>query len=659
MAHRTFAVPEVLEAYSPAMVGRVAASRPPLEDYQAAVAAFNAAPNEVGFAIPDRSAQIGADLDALAEVDRQPALFATALRSADVLRWVGHPLLFSLALLTEVWRWLPSEELGQVLERMVEARLREMAELLQGAGDLTPEQFAEQADDIAAAFAWVAEAGVDNPEILDAVFGDWDAGQMQGLLANLSRYGSEDGLAPGDPEAMERLLDPTSRALGLAVSHGALDPAAVRAMTGGDGCPAFFDGFDDAYHQAQGRQLLLGHADAFPADVAAALAHHAITVEPLMLEAREESGQYVHGVTYTPATLYLDHRYGADLEALTGWDAPFPQDMTTYALLAIDGWTDGPNEAAFEFATGVHPRSAYERLVADDVNTLLTSRIISDGLARYPVHSPDAGDAERAERTLMGFVDGFAAESRGRFSGMPDELRRAIASAIASDPDTLFNIIEEAPGDQQSDVGDLIRELMRDEQATSTLLAGVRNLQVQRLGPVIDAHVGDSDRIDLDALLRIDEHNRVTDVAQVFDALDGLAEEAGRSDELRSALTNDGADLVLGLVPKLPVKEVVGLGGLVVDLTQLESELDALGDDRREGISRNRGTSLVLLAHMAETHPAVMENHLDAGQRDALDAALREDDPQRRAAALDEVWGDLRDNEVRELITHLVRNSTN
>ena len=163
MVSRTFARPEVLEAYSPATVGRVAASRPQLSAYQDAVTAFNAAPNETGYDIPDRSDRIAADLDLLEEVDRQPAVVAAALRSADVLRWAGHPLTFSLALLREVWGLVPHERLGTLLTRIAGARTAEMADLLRSAGELSPEQFAPQADDLAEAFAWVADASVERP----------------------------------------------------------------------------------------------------------------------------------------------------------------------------------------------------------------------------------------------------------------------------------------------------------------------------------------------------------------------------------------------------------------------------------------------------------------------------------------------------------------
>ena len=64
-------------------LARVAWSRDVLADYQDAVTAFNAQPNDLGLALPDRTDQISANLDDLALLDEQPARFAEALRDAD------------------------------------------------------------------------------------------------------------------------------------------------------------------------------------------------------------------------------------------------------------------------------------------------------------------------------------------------------------------------------------------------------------------------------------------------------------------------------------------------------------------------------------------------------------------------------------------------
>lgn len=84
MTDETKADPAALRAYSADMRARVDTTRASLADYRLAIAAFNAAPKEeVHHEIPDRSAQIGADLDWLAFVDAQPEAFAEALEAVD------------------------------------------------------------------------------------------------------------------------------------------------------------------------------------------------------------------------------------------------------------------------------------------------------------------------------------------------------------------------------------------------------------------------------------------------------------------------------------------------------------------------------------------------------------------------------------------------
>lgn len=81
--------PERLEDYTGRTRARVAQSHLPLGDYQQALTAFNAAPNDLGGGLPDRAGVIGAHLDALSRLDRQPAAFAWALRELDA-GW-GYP----------------------------------------------------------------------------------------------------------------------------------------------------------------------------------------------------------------------------------------------------------------------------------------------------------------------------------------------------------------------------------------------------------------------------------------------------------------------------------------------------------------------------------------------------------------------------------------
>jgi hypothetical protein len=669
---RTFARPDVLEAYSPAMLGRVAASRPQLAAYRSAVAAFNAAPNETGFVIPDRSGQIAADLDWLGEVDRQPALFAAALRSVDVLRWSGSPLTFSLALLREAWGLVGDERLRAVLSQLADARMAEMTELLRGAGELTPEQFAERADDLAEAFAWVADASVDRPEILEAVFGDWDAAQLRGLLANLSRYASASdrgfGLGAREPDEVERLLSPVARALGAAIDHGVLDAPVVAALVG-DVCPAAFDGFDDpAFHQTQGRQLLLGHAADLPAGIVAGLAHHAITAEPVVarLFAAELGG--TEGFHTTPATLYLDHRYAASLDELLG-DArgPFVQPATTYALLAVDGWSAGANEAAFAFAADVHPSLVYERLVAaDGIDGLVAQRILASGLGRYALRSADPTVLDRASTALFGLADAHAAAGHGRWYSMDPGMRRALAMTIASHPHTLQELAEGSTWQKVG--GPLLVELMRDDAAAASLYQGARSFQVDRLAQRFAEQVGPDGAVSSQTP-HMYPTNLLADVARLYESLDGLADEAGAGDELRGDIVSGTTNLLLGLVPKVPVREVVQGGGVLIDVVRLESELEALGEDRQERFARRHGAALTLLAHVHLAHPEVIDRHLPGEQQAALRDAMDLEDPVAREEALAELWqygaapgsegvAIPRDNEVRVLIEWMVNQTS-
>jgi hypothetical protein len=669
---RTFARPDVLEAYSPAMLGRVAASRPQLSSYQAAVAAFNAAPNETGFTIPDRSGQIAADLDWLEEVDRQPALFAAALRSVDVLRWAGSPLTFSLALLREAWGLVPNEQLRAILAQMAEARMAEMTELLRGAGELSPEQFAERADDLAEAFAWVVDASVDRPEILEAVFGDWDATQMRGLLANLSRYASSSdrvfGLSARDPEETERLLAPVARALGAAIDHGVIDATVVAALVG-DSCPAAFDGFDDpAFHQTQGRQLLLGHAADLPPDIVAGLAHHAITVEPVVARLFADEVGGTEGFHTTPATLYLDHRYAAALDELLGdVRGPFIHPATTYALLAVDSWSAGANEAAFAFATGVDPSLAYERLVAaEGIDGPLAQRILTSGLAQHAVRSADPDVLDRAHTTLVGLADAHAAQGHGRWYSMDPGMRRALAMTIASHPHTLHSL---AAGRARQSAGPpLLVELMRDDAAAASLYQGARSFQVDRLAEQFATRIGPDGTVSTETP-DMYAANLLEDSARLYQALDGLADEAGAGDELRGDIYSGATNLLLGLVPKVPVKEVVQGGGLLIDVVRLESELEALGADREERFARSHGAALTLFAHVHLAQPEVMERHLSEQQQAAVRDAMDLTDPVAREEALAELWQDgadagpdavtiPRDNEVRVLIEWMVNQTS-
>jgi hypothetical protein len=668
MTSRTFARPDVLEAYSPAMLGRVAASRPQLEAYRAAVRAFNAAPNETGVTIPDRTEQIAADLDWLEEVDRQPALFAAALRSVDVLRWSGSPLTFSLALLRETWGLVPDGRLRAVLAQLADARMAEMTELLRGAGELSPEQFAARADDLAEAFAWVADASVDRPEVLETVFGDWDAAQMRGLLANLSRYASASdrvfGLRAGEPEEVERLLEPAARALGAALDHGVLDAATVAALVG-DACPAAFDGFDDpAFHQTQGRQLLLGHADDLPAEIVSGLAHHAITAEPVVARLFADEVGGTPGFHSTPATIYLDHRFQAALDDLLG-DArgPFIHPATTYALLAVDGWSAGANEAAFAFATDVHPSLTYERLVAaEGIDGLVAQRILASGLGQHAVRSGDPDVLERAATTLYGLADAHAAQSHGRWYSMDDGMRRALAMTIASHPHALKEL---AVGISRRETGaPLLVELLRDDAAAGSLYQGARSFQIDRLAEQF------AGRVDADGTVSTetpDMHagNLLADPRRLYDTLDLLADEAGAGEELRGDIFSGATNLLLGLVPKVPVKEVAQGGGLLVDIVRLESELEALGADREERFARSHGAELTLLAHVHLAHPEAIERHLSEEQQGALRDAMDLTDPVAREEALAELWqhddaagaDDViipRDNEVRVLIEWMV-----
>jgi hypothetical protein len=426
----------------------------------------------------------------------------------------------------------------------------------------------------------------------------------------------------------------------------------------GDACPATFDGFDDpAFHQTQGRQLLLGHADDLPAEIVAGLAHHAITAEPVVARLFADEVGGTEGFHSTPATLYLDHRFQAALDELLGdVRGPFVHPATTYALLAVDGWSAGANEAAFEFAAGVHPSLAYERLVAaEGIDGPLAQRILTSGLGRHAVRSADPDVLHRAGTTLTGLAEAHAEQGHGRWYSMDPGMRRALAMTIASHPQTLQRLVDD---ETSPDAGaPLLLELLRDDEAAAALYQGARAFQIDRLAGQLADRVGPDGTVSTE-LPDMHAANLLEDAVRLYDVLDGLADEAGAGDELRGDILSGATNLLLGLVPKVPVKEVVQGGGLLIDVVRLESELEALGAERAERFARRHGAALTLLAHVHLAHPEVMERHLSEEQQAAVRDAMELADPVARQEALAGLWQDgaavepdpatiPRDNEVR------------
>jgi hypothetical protein len=84
---RVFGDPERLEAYTAEVTPAVGEARGAVEDYRAAVLAFNAAgPNHLGNSLVDLARVVLPDLDHLDELDQAPAAFGFALRHVDQLR---------------------------------------------------------------------------------------------------------------------------------------------------------------------------------------------------------------------------------------------------------------------------------------------------------------------------------------------------------------------------------------------------------------------------------------------------------------------------------------------------------------------------------------------------------------------------------------------
>lgn len=81
---RVRGVPDLLDAYSEDTLPLLDRLRDLLDEYRAAVAAYNAAePNDLGGAVADRSGSMAATVDALEVLDRIPAAFGAALRELD------------------------------------------------------------------------------------------------------------------------------------------------------------------------------------------------------------------------------------------------------------------------------------------------------------------------------------------------------------------------------------------------------------------------------------------------------------------------------------------------------------------------------------------------------------------------------------------------
>jgi gas vesicle protein len=81
---RVFGDPARLEAYTAEVTVGVHETRHAVEDYRAAVAAFNAAgPNDLGTQLADLGQVIDPDLELLLELDQAPAAFGFALRHLD------------------------------------------------------------------------------------------------------------------------------------------------------------------------------------------------------------------------------------------------------------------------------------------------------------------------------------------------------------------------------------------------------------------------------------------------------------------------------------------------------------------------------------------------------------------------------------------------
>lgn len=76
---------ERLETYTEEMELTIPVPRTAIEEYEKAVQAFNATPNDLGTTLEDLGPSLHAELDALRELDRAPAAFAFALRNLDQL----------------------------------------------------------------------------------------------------------------------------------------------------------------------------------------------------------------------------------------------------------------------------------------------------------------------------------------------------------------------------------------------------------------------------------------------------------------------------------------------------------------------------------------------------------------------------------------------
>jgi hypothetical protein len=211
-------IPTVLATYTHEMTARVDASRGPVAEYSDAVRQLLAAPTELPVAVPDRSARLDTDLDELARLDRQPAVFAAALRLAD--RFPLAAIAVPPALALRVQQLLERADLDTQLSRHV-AGERLAARLLEILGSN------RDGDELRAQLATVL-GGLDtsDPAMLAAFYDHLGA---EGLLELLTSV--EASIDPFDPdpdrEGLAALLEPLGTSFANAARLGIVDAAFV------------------------------------------------------------------------------------------------------------------------------------------------------------------------------------------------------------------------------------------------------------------------------------------------------------------------------------------------------------------------------------------------------------------------------------------------
>ncbi|HLS26978.1 MAG TPA: hypothetical protein VK063_14045 [Beutenbergiaceae bacterium] len=322
------------------------------------------------------------------------------------------------------------------------------------------------------------------------------------------------------------------------------------------------------------------------------------------------------------------------------------------ARAASDPGPDGLNEAAFDFATNVEPAELYDLVLGEQIDPELGGRIVAEGLGRYVAHSGREVDEGRdSYRALQGLMDLFHEEEHGRFYSMPDELRRAMAIALVSDPDNLVSAYRVRYLHALSNR--TVPELLRDDVAARIMLEGAHGLQATQLAELIEHHLNADGTIELTDYQ--DTHLRRLELAgAVYQVLTIRAEFADVEEELRGPIHTGPSWLLLGLTPALGTDD----GELVLDPVRLAEHLAMSDDATSLSIPRALSTRLLVLIYAAQQYPQMLEANLDPAQHAVVEQALEHEDPVQRQEALVHLWQvDLDGSPVKELVDLLVRQS--